>query len=132
MDVFVTGDFNLDALKHASNQKVCDICLHLNFDPLIVETAHFTESSSSIIDLLFTSNKSRILLHYRLPICPFQIRVENAVKSQVICTEFSTQIPNSQSLLVTNNALNCSETHLPVYQSRQLIYCIALLLSHSL
>ena len=45
-----------------------------------------------------------------------------ALKTQVIRTVFSTRIPNSQSPLVTDNALNCSETHLPVYQSIQLIY----------
>ena len=37
-------------------------CQHLNFDQLIVEPTHFTESSSYIIDLIFTSNKSSILL----------------------------------------------------------------------
>ena len=36
-------------------------------------------------------------IHYRLPICPFQIRVE----TQVIRTVFSTRVPNSQSPLVT-------------------------------
>ena len=61
-------------------------------------------------------------LHYRLPICPSNIRFENAVKKQVIRTVFSTRIPNSQSPLVIDNALNCSETHLPVYQSIQLVY----------
>ena len=61
-------------------------------------------------------------LHYRLPVCPFRIHVENAVKKQVSRTVFSTRIPNSQSPLVTDNALNCSETHLPVYQSIQLVY----------
>ena len=42
--------------------------------------------------------------------------------AQVICTVFSTPIPNSLSLLIFDNALNCSETHLPVHQSIQLIY----------
>ena len=60
--------------------------------------------------------------HYRLPICPFQIRVENAVKTQVLRTVFSTRILNNKSPLVTDNALNCSDTHLPVYESIQLIY----------
>ena len=60
--VIVTGDFNIDTLKHASNQKVRDICIHFNFDHLIVEPIKFTESSSFIIDIIFTSNKSSILL----------------------------------------------------------------------
>ena len=57
---------------------------------------------------------------------------------------FSTRIPNSQSPLVIDNALNCSETHLHVHRSIQLIYqrlslrsnadphCNALLHCHSL
>ena len=60
--IFVTGDFNLDTLKHAIYQKVRDICNTLILDQLIVEPTDFTESSSSIIDLIFTSNKSSILL----------------------------------------------------------------------
>ena len=40
-DVFITGDFNLDTLKNTPNQKM---------------------HSSSIIDLIFTSNKNSILL----------------------------------------------------------------------
>ena len=51
-----------------------------------------------------------------------QIRVENALKTQVIRTVFSTRIPNSQSPLVIDNVLSCSETHLPVHQSIQMIY----------
>ena len=61
-DIFVTGDFNLDTLKHASKQKVCDICQHFTFDQLMLEPTHFAKSSSSIIDLILTSNKSIILL----------------------------------------------------------------------
>ena len=56
------GGFNFDTLTHARNQKVSDICIHFNFDQLIVEPTHLTESSCSIIDLIFTSNKSSILL----------------------------------------------------------------------
>ena len=49
-------------LTSISNQKVREIVQHFNFDQLIVELTHFTESSSSIIDLIFISNKSSILL----------------------------------------------------------------------
>ena len=64
----------------------------------------------------------RVLVHYRLPICPCQICVGNAVKTPIIGTVFSTRITNSQSPLVADDALNCSEMHLPVYQSMQLIF----------
>ena len=48
------------------------------------------------------------------------------LKTQVIGSAFSTLIPNSQSKLVTDNVLNCSVTHLPVYQWIQLNYqCVS-------
>ena len=50
-----------------------------------------------------------------------QIRVENALKTQVLRTIFTRRIPNNQSLLVTDSASNGCETHLPIYQSIQLI-----------
>ena len=61
-------------------------------------------------------------IHYRLRLCNCQIRIENSLKMQVIRTVLSTRIPNSQTPLVTDNALNRSVTHLPVYQLIQLIY----------
>ena len=61
-DVFITGDFNLDTLKNTSNQKSSAICQQFGVTQMIVEPTHFTEHSSSIIDLIFTSNKNSILL----------------------------------------------------------------------
>ena len=60
-NIFITGDFNLDILKNSSRQKVRDICQHFSLEQLITEPTHYTESSSSIIDLVFTSNKTNIL-----------------------------------------------------------------------
>ena len=60
-NIFITGDFNLDILKNSSRQKVRDICQHFSVEQLITEPTHYTESSSSIIDLVFTSNKTNIL-----------------------------------------------------------------------
>ena len=61
-DVFITGDFTLDTLKNTSNQKNSAICQQFSVTQMIVEPTHFTEHSSSIIDLFFTSNKNSILL----------------------------------------------------------------------
>ena len=60
-DIFITGDFNLDTQKAAANQKIINICQYFNLDQLIVEPTHFTENSSSILDLVFTTNKCNIL-----------------------------------------------------------------------
>ena len=60
--VFITGDFNLDTLKNTSNQTISAICQQFGVTQMIVEPTYFTEHSSSIIDLIFTSNKNSILL----------------------------------------------------------------------
>ena len=60
-DVYITGDFNLDMIKATTNQKNNNICQYFNLYQLIEEPTHFTETSSSIIDLVFTSNKINIL-----------------------------------------------------------------------
>ena len=60
--VFITGDLNLDTLKNTSNQIISAICQQLCVTHMIVELTHFTEHSSSIIDLIFASNKNSILL----------------------------------------------------------------------
>ena len=60
-DVFITGDFNLDTLKATTDKNNCNICQYFNLDQLIVESVHFTENTSSIIDIDFTSNKGNIL-----------------------------------------------------------------------
>ncbi|MCG8116730.1 MAG: reverse transcriptase domain-containing protein, partial [Candidatus Thiodiazotropha endolucinida] len=61
-NIFITGDFNLDILKQASNKKIRDICQHFNLEQLITEPTHKTENSSSAIDLIFTSDKNAVLV----------------------------------------------------------------------
>ena len=61
-NVFITGDFNLDTLKNTSNQNISAICQQFSVTQMIVEPINFTEHSSSIIDLICTSNKNSMLL----------------------------------------------------------------------
>lgn len=61
-DILITGDFNLDIRKQISNRKVSEICQQFNLQQLVTEPTHYTETSSSTIDLIFTSNKNNILL----------------------------------------------------------------------
>ena len=61
-DILIVGDFNLDTQKQASGNKINVICQQFNLHNLIQEPTHFTESSSSIIDLLLTSNTNSVLL----------------------------------------------------------------------
>ena len=61
-NILITGDFNLDIAKQSSNKKVSDICQHYNLNQLITAPIHYTETSSSTIDLFLTSNKDNVLL----------------------------------------------------------------------
>ena len=61
-NILITGDFNLDTQKQVSNKKIIDICQQFNLTQLITEPTHYTETSSSTIDLLFASDSNDILL----------------------------------------------------------------------
>ena len=61
-DIFVTGDFNLDMLQSASKRKIESLCQQYSLHSLITESTHFTESTSSLIDLFLTSDTQNILL----------------------------------------------------------------------
>ena len=59
-DIVVTGDFNLDWLKPASRLKIDTICMHFGLSQIISEPTNYTESSQSIIDLLFVSSPNLV------------------------------------------------------------------------
>lgn len=61
-NVLVTGDFNFDMLKDNPSSKVLNICQYFGLENLIKEPTHFTEHSSSLIDLFLTSDKNNVLL----------------------------------------------------------------------
>ena len=57
-DIIVTGDFNYNSLNQQSLRKINSISQQFNLNQVIVEPTHYTENSSSIIDLLFVSDTS--------------------------------------------------------------------------
>ena len=61
-DILILGDFNLDILKQLPSRKINNVCQYFGLDQLISEPTHFTETSSSVIDLIFTSNKNNVFL----------------------------------------------------------------------
>ena len=61
-DVIVIGDFNLDMQKLTSSWKIETLCQMYNLSRIISEPTHFTESSSSLIDLSLVTNKNHTLL----------------------------------------------------------------------
>ena len=60
-NIIVTGDFNLNVLNPHTSNKISDICTQFSLYQTITEPTHFTEHSSSLIDLVFTSDNSNIL-----------------------------------------------------------------------
>jgi len=61
-DIFITGDFNINALVEPSARTINELCLQYDLTQLIYEPTHYTEQSSSIIDLIFVSNENTVLL----------------------------------------------------------------------
>ena len=58
-DIVLLDDFNCDASK-PQNNRILDLMQQYNFDQFITESTHFTEHSSSLLDLIFVRNKSNV------------------------------------------------------------------------
>ncbi|MCG8096816.1 MAG: hypothetical protein JAZ17_24870 [Candidatus Thiodiazotropha endolucinida] len=61
-DIIVTGDFNLNALALPASRKITSLCSEFALCQCINEPTHFTETSESLIDLLFVHNKNSLIL----------------------------------------------------------------------
>ena len=61
-DIIVTGDFNLNTTKPSTLRKIESICSQFSLNQLIEEPTHFTEQSSSIIDLFFVTNNDNVVI----------------------------------------------------------------------
>ena len=59
-NIIITGDFNLNINSQTTFNKVSSICREFSLTQTISEPTHFTESSQSIIDLIFTSKTDLI------------------------------------------------------------------------
>ena len=55
-EIVVMGDFNLEMLNQHTQTKIKDICQTFNLTQIIIEPTHYTETSSSIIDLILVRN----------------------------------------------------------------------------
>ena len=55
-EIVVMGDFNLNMLNQHTQTKIKDICQTFNLAQIINEPTHYTETSSSIIDLILVRN----------------------------------------------------------------------------
>ena len=60
-DILVTGDFNFNMLNVQSSLIIKDLCEQHSFKPTIDEPTHFTEHSSSLLDIILTSNVDHLI-----------------------------------------------------------------------
>ena len=60
-NIIITGDFNLDMLSHQTARKVSELCEQFSLSQTITEPTHYTEHSSSLIDLILTSDKGNLI-----------------------------------------------------------------------
>ena len=59
-DLIILGDFNYNMMTNDNNKKR-DTMLHYNLSQVIKDATHFTENSSSLIDLILLSNTANML-----------------------------------------------------------------------
>ena len=60
-DIVVTGDFNINMTNPNSARKIDNSCTQFSFHQTIDQPTHFTENSSSLIDILLVTNKDHLL-----------------------------------------------------------------------
>ena len=74
-DIVIVGDFNNDMTTPSSSAKIRNLISSYNFSQLIDEPTHYTENSSSIIDLILVSKpENAIFSNVTSPFIPNLIR----------------------------------------------------------
>ena len=60
-DLVVVGDLNFNMLNQLSARKINSLCQQLGLDQTINEPTHFTENSSSLIDIMLVNNLDNLI-----------------------------------------------------------------------
>ncbi|MCG8113035.1 MAG: reverse transcriptase domain-containing protein [Candidatus Thiodiazotropha taylori] len=61
-DIVVTGDFNYNFLNPYTKRKIDSFCTQFSLYQAITQPTHFTEHSSSLIDIILVNNKEKLIL----------------------------------------------------------------------
>ena len=61
-DIIITGDFNFNILHPQSSRKILTFCTQFALFQAINEPTHFTDTSSSLLDILLISNNSHLIV----------------------------------------------------------------------
>lgn len=62
MDIVITGDFNFNTLNPQTARKIESFCTIFSLYQSINQPTHFTENSSSLIDIVLVSNKDNLIV----------------------------------------------------------------------
>ena len=61
-DIIITGDLNLNLLNPQTSRKIYSLCTQFSLFQSITQPTHFTENSSSLIDVILVTNKENLIL----------------------------------------------------------------------
>ncbi|MCG7877683.1 MAG: endonuclease/exonuclease/phosphatase family protein [Candidatus Thiodiazotropha taylori] len=61
-NIIVTGDFNYNFLNSRTKRKIDSFCTQFSLHQVIYQPTHFTEHSSSLIDIILVNNKEQLIL----------------------------------------------------------------------
>ena len=59
-DIIITGDFNFNVLHAQHSRKIEALCRQFSLYQMITEPTHFTENSSSLLDIILVNNKNHV------------------------------------------------------------------------
>ena len=60
-NIIATGDFNLNMLTNNTSRKIHSLCSEFELHQSIAEPTHYTETSSSLIDLILVHNQDSLV-----------------------------------------------------------------------
>ena len=61
-DIIVTGDFNFNLFNHQLSKKIESFCNQFAFHQCINQATHFTQTSSSLLDIVLITNKHNLVI----------------------------------------------------------------------
>ena len=61
-EIIITGDLNLNFLSSPTRRKIEALCTQFMLSQSITQPTHFTETSSSLIDVILVSNKDHLVI----------------------------------------------------------------------
>ena len=61
-NIVITGDFNYNMYNPNTSRNITKMCQELSLNQVINDATHFTENSSSLIDLFLVNDKDNVVI----------------------------------------------------------------------